>query len=117
MLRRNGRTLLDPQVFNHRGIGLFPIHSPEHHNAMPLRGDWFLGRLSSKEGSDLLCHRNKHNNLANGQIFRKCHRKATTIAVTTAEVRIISSEIARGLRNPIKGRAPTRETRIRERSR
>jgi hypothetical protein len=84
---------------------------------MPLREDWFLDRLSSKEGSDLLCHHNKHDNLANGQIFLKGHRKAITIAATIAEVRIISSEIARGLRNPIKGRAPPRETRIRARSR
>jgi hypothetical protein len=84
---------------------------------MLLREDWFLGRLNSKEGLDLLCPRNKHNNLANGQIFSKCHRKAATIAATIAEVRTISSEIARGLRNLIKGRAPPREIRIRARSR
>jgi hypothetical protein len=83
---------------------------------MLLREDWFLGRLSSKEGSDLLCHHNKHNNLANGQMFRKCHRRVTTIAATIAEVRIISFEIVHGLRNPIQGRAPPRETRIKERS-
>jgi hypothetical protein len=81
------------------------------------RVDWFLGRLSSKEGTDLLCPRNKHNNLANGQIFNKCHREAATIAATTVEVRTISSEIARGLRNLIKGKALPRETRIRARSR
>jgi hypothetical protein len=84
---------------------------------MPQRVDWFLGRLNSKEGLDLLCPRNKHNNLAKGQIFNKYHREAAIIAVSIAGVRIISSEIARGLRNLIKGRAPPRKTRIRARSR
>jgi hypothetical protein len=84
---------------------------------MPQRVDWFLGRLNSKEGLDLLCPRNKHNNLANGQIFNKYHREAATIAATIAEVQIISSGIVRGLRNLIKGRAPPRETRTRARSR
>jgi hypothetical protein len=84
---------------------------------MPQRVDWFLGRLNNKEGLDLLCPRNKHNNLANGQIFRKCHRKAATIAATIAEVRIISFEIVRGLRNLIKGITLPRETQTRARSR
>jgi hypothetical protein len=83
---------------------------------MLLREDWFLGRLSSQEGLDLLCPHNKHNNLTNDQMFRKCHRRVTTIVAIIAEVRIILSEIVHGLRNPIQGRAPPRETRIKERS-
>jgi hypothetical protein len=84
---------------------------------MPQRVDWFLGRLNSKEGLDLLCPRNKHNNLANGQIFNKCHREAAIIAATIAEVWIISSGIVRGPRNLIQDKVLPRVTRIRARSR
>jgi hypothetical protein len=83
---------------------------------MPQWVDWFLGRLNSKEGLDLLCPRNKHNNLANGQIFNKCHREAAIIAATIAGVRIISSEIVRGPRSLIPGKALLREIRTRARS-
>jgi hypothetical protein len=84
---------------------------------MPQRVDWFLGRLNNKEGSDLLCPRNKHNNLANGQIFNKCHRKAAIIAVSIAGVRIILSEIVRGPRSLIQGKALPKEIRTRAKSR
>jgi hypothetical protein len=84
---------------------------------MPQRVDWFSGRPNSKEGLDLLCPRNKHNNLANGQIFNKCHREAAIIAVSIAGVRIISSEIVRGPRSLIPGKALLKGTRIRARSR
>jgi hypothetical protein len=84
---------------------------------MPQQVDWFSGRLNSKEGTDLPFPRNKHNNLANGQIFNKCHREAAIIAVSIAGVRIILSEIVRGPRNLMQGKALLRVTRTRARSR
>jgi hypothetical protein len=79
--------------------------------------DWFSGRLNNKEGIDLPFLRNNHNNLAHGQIFNKSNREAAVIAVSIAEVRIISSEIVRGPRNLTKGRVPIRVTRTRARGR
>jgi hypothetical protein len=75
------------------------------------------GRLNNKEGIDLPYLRNNHNNLAHGQMFNKSNREAPIIAVSIAEVRIISSEIVRSPRNLIKGRVPVRVTRTRARGR
>jgi hypothetical protein len=50
-------------------------------------------------------------------MFNKCHREAAIIAVSIAEARIISSEIVRGPRNLIQGRALLRGTRTRARNR
>jgi hypothetical protein len=83
---------------------------------MPQLADWFLGRLNSREGIDLPFLRNNHNHLAHGQMFNKCHREAAIIAVSIAEARIISSEIVRGPRNLIQGKALLRVTRTRARS-
>jgi hypothetical protein len=116
MLRKRERTLLDPQVLNHRGIGLFQIHHLEHHSGMPQLVDWFSGRPNSKEGIDLPFLRNNQNNLARGQMFNKCNREAAIITVSIAEVLIISSEIVHGPRNLIKGRVLRRVTRIRVRN-
>jgi hypothetical protein len=117
MLRKRERTLLDPRVLNHRGIGLFPIHRSEHRSGMPQLVDWFSSHPNSKEGIDLLFLRNNRNNLAHGQIFNKCNRETAIIAVSIAAVRIILSGIVRGLRNLIKGRALLRGTRTRARNR
>jgi hypothetical protein len=84
---------------------------------MPQLVGWFSGRPNSKEGIDLPFLRNNYNNLAHGQLFNKCHREAAIIAVSIAEARIISSEIVRGPRNLIKGRALLRGTRTRARNR
>jgi hypothetical protein len=116
MLRKRERTLLDPRVLNHRGIGLFQIHRLEHHSGMPQLIDWFSGRLNNKEGIDLPFLRNNYNNLARGQMFNKYNREAAIITVSIAKVRIISSEIVRGPRNLIKGRVLRRVTRIRARN-
>jgi hypothetical protein len=79
-------------------------------------GNWFSGRPNSREGIDLLFPRNNHNHLAHGQMFNKCHREAAIIAVSIEEARIISSEIVRGPRNLIKGRALLRVTKTRARN-
>jgi hypothetical protein len=84
---------------------------------MPQRVDWFSGRPNSREGIDLPFLRNNYNHLAHGQLFNKCHREAAIIAVSIAEARIISSEIVRGPRNLIQGRALLRGTRTRARNR
>jgi hypothetical protein len=50
-------------------------------------------------------------------MFYKSNREAALIAVSIAVVRIILSEIARGLGNLIKGKVPIRITRTRARGR
>jgi hypothetical protein len=84
---------------------------------MPQLVDWCSGRPNSKEGIDLLLLRNNYNSLAHGQLFNKCHREVAIIAISIAEAQIISSEIVRGPRNLIKGRALLRVTRTRARNR
>jgi hypothetical protein len=84
---------------------------------MPQLVDWFSARPNSKEGTDLPFLRNNRNNLAHGQMFNKCNRETAIIAVSIAGVRIILSEIVRGLRNLIQGKALLRVTRTRARSR
>jgi hypothetical protein len=84
---------------------------------MPRLADWFSGRPNKKEGIDLPFLHNNYNNLAHGQMFNKSSREVAIIAVSIAEVRIISSEIVRGPRNLIKGRVPLRVTRTRARNR
>jgi hypothetical protein len=79
--------------------------------------DWFSGCLNNKESIDLPYLRNNHNNRAHDQIFNKSNREAAIIAVSIAEVRIISSEIVCGPRNLTKGRVPIRITRTRARGR
>jgi hypothetical protein len=79
--------------------------------------DWFSGCLNNKEDIDLPYLHNNHNNLAHSQIFNKSNREAAIIAVSIAEVRIISLEIVRSLRNLTKGRVPIRVTRTRARGR
>jgi hypothetical protein len=84
---------------------------------MPQLVDWFSGRPNSREGIDLPFLSNNHNHLAHCQLFNKCHREAAIIAVSIAGVRIILSEIVRGPRNLIQGKALFRVTRIRARNR
>jgi hypothetical protein len=79
--------------------------------------DWFSGRLNNKEDIDLPYLYNNHNNLAHGQMFNKSNRGASLIAVSSAGVRITSSEIVPGPRNLIKGRVPIRVIRTRARGR
>jgi hypothetical protein len=93
-----------------------PPHRSEHRSGMAQQVDWFLDRPNSKEGTDLPFLRNNHNNLARGQMFNKCNREAAIIAVSIAEVRIISSEIVHGPRNLKKGRVLLRVTRTRARN-
>jgi hypothetical protein len=79
--------------------------------------DWFSGRPNNKEGIDLPYLPHNYNNLAQGQMRNKLHRKAAVIVVSIAGVRIISSGIVHDPRNQIKDRAPIRVTRIRVKGR
>jgi hypothetical protein len=117
MLRRRERLLLDPRVFNHRGIALFLTHRSERHRGIPRLADWFSGCPNNKEGIDLLYLRNNHSNLAQGQMYNKLHREAAIITVSIAGVQIISSGIARGPRNLTKDKVPIRVTRTRVKGR
>jgi hypothetical protein len=92
------------------------MHHPERHSGMLRLVDWFSGHLNNKEGIELPYLRNNHNNLAHGQIFNKSNKEAAIIAVSIAEVRIISSEIVHGPRNLKKGRVLLRVTRTRARN-
>jgi hypothetical protein len=93
------------------------MHRLERHSGILHLADWFSGRLSNKEGIDLPCLRNSHNNLAHGQMFNKFNREASLIAVSIEEVWIISLEIVRGLGNLIKGKAQIRIIKTRARGR
>jgi hypothetical protein len=104
MPKRNEGFLLDPRVFNPRGIDLFGMHCPEHHSRMLHLADWFSGRPSSQEDTDLQCLRNSHNSLAHGQMLNHFNREAAPIAVSIAVVRTTSSKIVRGPGSLIKGK-------------
>jgi hypothetical protein len=83
---------------------------------MPHLADSFSAHPNSKEGIDLQCFRNSRNGLAQGQMFNKFSREATLIVVSTAGVRITSSETVLGPRSLFKGRILIRTIRARERS-
>jgi hypothetical protein len=77
--------------------------------------DWFSGRLSSQEDTDLQCLCNSHNSLAHGQMLNNFNREAAPIAVSIAVVRTTSSKIVCGPGSLIKGKVLIRITRTRAR--
>jgi hypothetical protein len=77
--------------------------------------DWFSGRLSNQEDTDLQCPRNSHNSLAHGKMLNNFNREATPIAVSIAVVRTTSSKIVHGPESLIKGKVLIRITRTRAR--
>jgi hypothetical protein len=70
---------------------------------MPRLADSFSACPNSKEGIDLQCFRNSRNSLAQGQMFNKFSREATLIVVSTAGVRITSSETVFSHKKPLQG--------------
>jgi hypothetical protein len=92
------------------------MHSSEHHSGMPHLADLFSARPNSKAGIDLQCLHNSHNSLAQGQMFNNFSREATLIVVSTAGVRITSSETVLSPRSLFKGKILIRTIRARERS-
>jgi hypothetical protein len=77
--------------------------------------DWFLGRLSNPEDTDLQYLHNSRNSLAHGQTLNNFNREAAPIAVSIAVVRTTLSKIVCGLGSLIKGKALIRITRTRAR--
>jgi hypothetical protein len=78
--------------------------------------DWFSTCPNSKEGIDLQCLHNSHNNLAQGQTFNNFSKEATLIVVSIAGVRIILLRIVLGPRSLFKGKILIGIIRARERS-
>src|SRR6185437_3332144 len=71
----------------------------------------FLGRLSSKEDSNLQClSSSSRSSLAQGRMPHSSIVGMVTIGAITAAVLIILPEIARDPRGLIQGRTPTRTT-------
>jgi hypothetical protein len=117
MVKRKERLLLDPQVLNHRGFGLFLTPRLEHHRGMPRLVDWFLGHPSNKAGIDLPYLHSNNSNLAQGQMYNKLHREAVIIAVSIAGVQTILSQTARSPRNLTKDKVLIRATKTRVKGR
>src|SRR6185312_8686879 len=105
--RRSKRHQRDPRVLSHQGIVWCRILHQDLHREMPQRAGLFLGRLSSKEDSDLQC---LSSSLAQGRMPHSSIVGMATIGAIIAAVLIISPEIVRDPRGLIQGRTPTRTT-------
>ena len=111
VLRRSERHQRHPQVLSHRGIVWCRTLHPDLHREMPQWAGLSLGRLSSKEDSDLQClSSNSSSSLAQGRMPHSSIVGMVTIGAITAAVLIISPEIACDPRGLILGRTPTRTT-------
>ena len=112
MLRRSERHQQDPRVLSHRDIIWCRILHQDLHREMPQWAGLFLGRLSSREDSDLQClsSSSSSSSLAQGRMPHSSIVGMTTIGALTAAVLIISPEIAHNPRGLIQGRTPTRTT-------
>ena len=113
MLRRSERHQQNPRVLSHRDIVWCRILHQDLHKEMHQRAGLFLGRLSSKEDSDLQC---LSSSLAQGRMPHSSIVGMATIGAITAAVLITLPRIARDPRGLIQGSTPTRTTtRARER--
>src|SRR6185312_14585325 len=92
--RRSERHQQDPRVLRHRGIVWCRTLHPDLHREMPQRASLFLGRLSSKEDSDLKClSSSSRSSLAQGRMPHSSIVGMVTIGAITAAVLIILPEI------------------------
>jgi len=111
MLKRSGRHQQDPRVLSHLGIVWCRTLHPGLHREMPQWAGLSLGRLSSKEDSDLQClSSSSSSSLAQGRMPHSSIVGMATIGAITAAVLMISPEIVRHPRGLIQGRTPTRTT-------
>ena len=108
VLRRSGRHQQDPRVLSHRGIVWCRTLHPDLHREMPQWAGLSLGRLSSKEDSDLQCL--SSSSLAQGQMPHSSIVGMATIGAITVAVLITLPRIARDPRGLIQGSTPTRTT-------
>ena len=115
VLRRSGRHQRDPRVPSHRGIVWCKILHPDLHREMPQWADLSLGRLSSKEDSDLQCRSNSNSssnssNLVQGQMSHNSIVGMVIIDASTAAVLLTLPRIVRSPEGIIQGKTPTRTT-------
>ena len=108
--RRSERHQRDPRVLSHRGIVWCRTLHPDLHREMPQWAGLSLGRLSSKEDSDLQCLSSSNNSFAQGRMPHSSIVGMTTIGAITAAVLITLPRIARDPRGLIQGKTPTRTT-------
>src|SRR6185503_13772952 len=92
VLRRSERHQRDPRVLSHRDIVWCRILHQDLHREMPQWAGLFLGRLSSKEDSDLQYLSSSSSSLAKGQMPHSSIVGMATIGAITAAVLIILPE-------------------------
>ena len=114
MLRRSERHQQDPRVLSHRDIVWGRILHQDLHREMPQRAGLFLGRLSTREDSDLQCFSSSSSSssssLAKGQMPHSSIVGMVIIGASTAAVLPTLPRIVRSLERIIQGRTPTRTT-------
>ena len=111
VLIKSERHQRDPRVLSHRDIVWCRILHQDLHRELPQWAGLFLGRLSSREDSDLQCLSScSSSSLAQGRMPHSSIVGMATIGAITAAVLIISPEIVRDPRGLIQGRTPTRTT-------
>ena len=109
--RRSERHQQDPRMLSHRGIVWCRILHQDLHREMPQWAGLFLGRLSSKEDSDLQCLSSSNSSsLAKGQMPHSSIVGMVIIDASTAAVLPTLPRIVRSLERIIQGRTPTRTT-------
>ena len=107
--RRSERHQQDPRVLSHRGIVWCRTLHPDLHREMPQWAGLSLGRLSSKEDSDLQCL-SSSSSLAQGQMPHRPNAPMVIINALTAAVLLTLPRIVRSPERIIQGRKPTRTT-------
>src|SRR6185437_1145985 len=109
--RRSERHQRDPRVLSHRDIVWCRTLHQDFHKEMPQWAGLFLGRLSSKEDSDLQCHSSSSSSsLAQGQMPHSSIVGMVIIDASTAAVLLTLPRIVRSPERIIQGRTPTRTT-------
>ena len=109
--KRSERHQQDPRVLSHRGIVWCRKLHLDLHREMPQRAGLFLGRLSSKEDSDLqYLSSSSRSSLAQGQMPHSSIVGMVIIDASTAAVLLTLPRIVRSPEGIIQGKTPTRTT-------
>ena len=97
-------------MLSHRRIVWCRTLHPDLHREMPQRAGLFLGRLSSREDSDLQCLSSSSSSLAQGQMPHSSIVGMVIIDASTAAVLPTLPRIVRSPKRIILGTTPTRTT-------
>ena len=111
--KRSERHQQNPRVLSHRDIVWCRTLRPDLHREMPQWAGLSLGRLSSKEDSDLQCLSSSSSNnssLAQGQMPHNSIVGMVIIDASTAAVLLTSPRIVRSPEGIIQGKTPTKTT-------